>query len=84
VMRNNADVAELATSLTIADQGNSFLLELRDERGGQAAGVVGRAELQRMLQMVYDEAMKGSWLPALPKPPESTAAPASAAKPIRH
>jgi hypothetical protein len=84
VMRNNAGAAELAVTVKISDQGNSFRLELHGERGGQAAGILGRAELQRILQMVHDEAMKASWLGVPAKPPELIEAQASAAKPIRH
>jgi len=35
---------------------------LRGERGGAVAGVVQRAELQRMLQMLRTEVAKAEWI----------------------
>jgi hypothetical protein len=84
VMKSNANVAELAIALTISGLGDSFRLELRGEGGGQVVGVLGRAELQRVLQMVYAEATKAYWLGVPIKPPKSTGAEAGALKPIRH
>lgn len=84
VLKNNAIVAELAVAVRVTDLGDGFGLELHGERGGQAAGVLGRAMLQRVLQMVYGEAAKAYWLGVPVKPPESTGAEAEVPKPIRH
>jgi len=84
VMKNNAAAAELAISLAIADQRGTFRLELHGERGGQAAGIFGRAELQRILQMIRDEAARAHWLSAPGQPPISSDAETTAAKPMRH
>ena len=84
VLKSNATVAELAVAVRISDLGDGFGLELHGERGGQAAGVLGRAMLQRVLQMIYAAAAKAYWLGAPVKPPKSTEAGADAPKPIRH
>jgi len=78
-----AAAAELADRLTISQHANGFRLELRGPSDEGAAGVVARAELQRILQMLKAEIGKAAWLP----PPNAQTAPAPAApdsKPARH
>jgi hypothetical protein len=84
VLKTNAIVAELAVAVRISDRGDGFRLELLGDRGGQAAGMLGRAMLQRVLQMIYAEAAKAYWLGTPGKPPKSTGAETEAPKPIRH
>jgi hypothetical protein len=61
-MKDSAASAQLADRLTISAQGDKFRLELRGNRGGTAAGTIKRAELQRILQMLHEEAARASWL----------------------
>jgi hypothetical protein len=69
-LQSSAASAELADRMTISQQGEGFRLELYGDRGGQAAGLVARAELQRILRMLEAEVGKAAWI--------TTAAPASA------
>jgi hypothetical protein len=64
VLKTSASAAELVARLTISSQADSFRVELRGERGGGAAGLFTRAELQRFLQMLQAEVAKAGWLPA--------------------
>ena len=84
VLNSTAEAAELADRLTISQQGGGFRFELRGLRDDGAAGLVGRAELQRMLQMLRAEIGKAGWVaaPAMPQPTPTPAAAAS--KPPRH
>jgi len=84
VLKNNAVIAELAIAVRITETGNGFGVELRGERGGQAAGVLGRDQLQRVLQMVYGEATKAYWLGTPAKPKETEEVKAATPKPMRH
>jgi len=84
LMTDHARVAELVVNLAIAEQGEHFMLQLTGERGAQAAGVLERAELQRMLQMIYDETAKGGWLGLPGSPVQADPAQAGAATPTRH
>jgi hypothetical protein len=84
VLKTSATAAELVKQLTFSHQGDSFRMELHGEGGGGAIGMVTRAEMQRILQMLQVEVAKAGWLvapagsPAAP-PPEDTAP-----KPFRH
>jgi hypothetical protein len=83
VLNSTAEAAELAERLTIAQHGKGFHFELRGLRDEGAAGIVGRAELQRLLQMLHAEIGKAGWVVA--PPPQATPTPAAAApKPARH
>jgi hypothetical protein len=70
--------AELAKRLTISNLGDNMRLELHGEGGGGAVGVMARAELQRILQMLQIEVNRGAWLAA---PAGAAPAPAAAAAP---
>ncbi|MGH9648209.1 MAG: hypothetical protein ACRD4E_15475, partial [Bryobacteraceae bacterium] len=83
IMKSNANAAELAITLKIVNVGKKFRLELSGDRGGHAVGLLGPAELQRVLQMVYDETIKAKWLNAQTKP-ASTDIEATVAKLVRH
>jgi hypothetical protein len=61
VRQASATAAELIERLCITDQGDDFRFELRGLAGGGAAGVVRRAELHRILQMLRDEVAKARW-----------------------
>ena len=80
----SAAAAELVERLSITNQGDSFRLELHGVSGGGAAGVLARAGLQRVLQMLQDEVAKAGWLatPAKPQPAQVSEEPGP--KPIRH
>ncbi|MFZ3360409.1 MAG: hypothetical protein WCA56_12695 [Xanthobacteraceae bacterium] len=84
VLTSTAAAAELADRLTISQHGEAFRLELRGQADEGAAGMLKRAELQRLLQMLQVEIGKAAWL-APPAKPQATAAPAAAdTKPARH
>lgn len=63
-----ASLGELATALTLTPQGEKFALDVKGREGGQARGLVSRAELQTILLLVEQEATKAGWLPASPAP----------------
>ena len=84
IMRVNAQAAELAVKVTLTGQGDVYRLELQGERGGGAGGNLQRMELQRILQMVEEEAGKGQWLDGVVAASATVDAPAPAQKPVRH
>ena len=53
VLKASTGTAELAERLTISRERDTFRLELRGQGEQGAAGTVNRAELQRILQMLY-------------------------------
>jgi hypothetical protein len=63
---------ELATELTLTPQDGGYLLLLKGREGGQAQGVVSRAELQTILLMIDQEVSRAGWregpAPAAPQP----------------
>jgi len=84
VLKMSATSAELAKRLTISSEGERFRFELHGESGGSAAGMLTRAELQRILQMLQSEVTRVGW--SAP-PTNSPAAPASGetgSKTFRH
>ena len=60
---------ELATELNLTPQGDKFVFDIRGRQGGHARGLVSRAELQTILLMIEQEAVKSGWVPAAPTPP---------------
>jgi hypothetical protein len=68
VINTSATLAELAERLTISSQANNFRVELQDEKGGAAAGLVSRVELQRVLLMLQGEVAKAGWFVIPTKP----------------
>jgi hypothetical protein len=83
VLKASARAAELAERLTISSQADGFRVELRGERGGGAAGLFLRAELQRFLQMLQAEVVKAGWLDT-PAKSSVAAAEETGPKPVRH
>jgi len=83
VLKASATEAELAKRVTISRHGDSFRVDLRGEKGGAAAGVLGRAELQRMLQMLQAAVAKAGWL-GMPANSPVAAATEATANPVRH
>ena len=83
VLRSSAANAELSDRVTIAKHGDGFRLELRghDERG--VTGLLSRAELQRVLEMLQGQVATSGWTATSAKP---QAAPGGATdtKPQRH
>jgi hypothetical protein len=84
VLKSSGTAAELVERMTISSQGDKFQMELRGETGGGAAGVVTRAELQRILQMLQIEVAKGDWHGISAKSPATPATLESRPKPARH
>jgi len=85
ILKSSANAAELAERLTIARHSKGgFKLELRGGSGEGAAGVLTRAEMQRMLQMLRSVVAKAGWVAvqAIAEPSQSGAA--IAPKPVRH
>jgi len=78
VVRQGAERAELADRVTLHDLGGGFRVELYGVQGGGAAGDMARAEFQRILQMLADEAGRAGWLgvptPIVPAGPGKSAA----------
>lgn len=62
ILKASASAAELAIRLTISSQADRFRVELQGERGGGAAGLFLRTEVQRFLQMLQAEVAKAGWL----------------------
>jgi hypothetical protein len=81
VLKTSGSAAELVDRLTISSQGDKFRVELHGESGGAAVGMVARAELQRILQMLQAEVVKANWSI---NPSSATAAEELAPKPARH
>jgi hypothetical protein len=82
VLKASASAAELVKRLTISNHANGFRVELQGERGGGAAGLFTRAELQRFLQMLQAEVAKAVWS-GTPTNPQAAAAEQTASKPVR-
>ncbi len=84
VLRSSAGAGELADRLTVSQHGNGFRFELLDHNGEGAAGVLTRAEMQRVLQMLRGVAAKAGWIAPPETPQTGAAAAAEASKPVRH
>ncbi len=80
----SATAAELVDRLSITNQGENFRVELHGGSGGGAVGVLARAGLQRLLQMLQDEVAKSNWLAMPGKPQPDQAVAEQGPKPIRH
>jgi hypothetical protein len=80
----SATAAELVDRLSIANLGENFRVEIHGSSGGGAAGVLARAGLQRIMQMLQDEVVKAGWvaMPATPQPEQAVEEPGP--KPFRH
>ena len=71
ILKSSASAAELAERLTISRQGKSgFKFELRGQSGEGAAGLLTRAEMQRMLAMLRNVVAKAGWIavPSMSQP----------------
>jgi hypothetical protein len=84
VFKTSGTTAELVERMTISSQGDNFRVELRGETGGGAAGVVTRAEFQRILQMLQTEVAKTDWLGISAKSAVTPAIEETRPKPARH
>jgi hypothetical protein len=84
VLKSGAVSAELAERLTISGQGNGLRMELQGDRGGEAAGMLARADMQRLLLMLATEVAKAAWLGLPRQPAVASPTEAPAAKPVRH
>ena len=84
VLKTSGIAAELIQRLTISSRGDNFRMELRGETGGGAAGMVARAELQRILQMLQTEVAKADWFGTSAKSAAITTAEETGPKPARH
>src|ERR1700722_5692616 len=85
ILRSSASTAELAEQLTISQHSKGgFKFELRGRSGAGAAGLLTRAEMQRMLAMLRSVVAKAGWVASPPMPQPSQSAAANLPKPVRH
>lgn len=56
-----ASAAELAQAVTITKRGERYQVDIRGEAGGGVSGLLTRAELQRIMQMLQEVAVKAAW-----------------------
>lgn len=84
VLKVSVTGAELADRVVISRQGDRFRLELHGQQDSGAVGVLMRAELQRVLQMLQSEVAKAGWLDTPAKPQVTPVEAAREFKPVRH
>jgi hypothetical protein len=84
VLKLSVTGAELADRLVISRQGDRFRLELHGQQDSGAGGVLKRAELQRVLQMLQSEVAKAGWLDTPTKPQVTPVEAVRELKPVRH
>jgi len=84
VIKSSASAAELGVRMKISRQADSFRVELRGERGGGAAGLFTRAELQRFLQMLQAEIAKAGWFGTSANSSFTAPMKEAGPKPVRH
>ena len=84
VLKASKTEAELGERLSISKQGDGFRLEMQSDRGAGAAGVLTRAELERIIHMLEGEAGKAGWLGGTAKASSPTALDAQGRTPVRH
>jgi hypothetical protein len=84
-LKASAATRERAKQLTITHTGVKFRLELQGITGEAAAGVMGRADFHRILQMLEDEVRKAGWVNAQQVTPDAVLAMANLPpSPVRH
>lgn len=86
VLQASARSAELAERVTITAHGDKFQFEVHGGAGGAAAGLFERPYLQRLLQMLQEEAVRAQWLVgvAATEPSTGSSAQDSGPKRVRH
>jgi hypothetical protein len=70
--------------VTISNQKDSFRLDLLGESGAGASGVLTRAEMQRVLQMLQTVVAKAGWLAEPTKSQAPPTADSIGPKPFRN
>jgi hypothetical protein len=84
VLKSSVTGAELAERLTISKRQDRFQLEIHGRGAEGAAGLMTRAELQRILQMLQAAVAKAAWPAAPAQSPAAPVAGTTTAKPVRH
>jgi len=84
VLKMTVAAAELIHQVTLTQQGERIRMELRGSAGGGAEAALGRAELQRVLDMLHAEVVKAAWSPAPAAVAPATPPQEPAPKPARH
>lgn len=84
VLQATAQWAELADRVGIAQQGEHYKFELHGVSGDLVEGMLQRAELQRVLQMLHFEAGKAGWLAAPAQAPAAPSPTGGTPKPLRN
>ena len=82
VLKKTVAGAELVHQVTLTQQGERMLMELRGVTGGGSQAGLTRAELQRILDMLQAEVVKAAWSVASVAP--AAAPQAETPKPARH
>jgi hypothetical protein len=84
VLKKTVAGAELVHQVTLTQQGERMLMELRGVAGGGSQAGLTRAELQRILNMLQAEVIKASWSIAPVAPSAATQSEEPTPKPARH
>jgi hypothetical protein len=84
VLKKTVAGAELVHQVTLTQQGERMLMELRGVAGGGSQAGLTRAELQRILDMLQAEVVKAGWSVAPVAPAAAPQAEAPPPKPARH
>jgi hypothetical protein len=84
VLESAAVSAELAERLTITQPDAKFRFELHGVKGGVAVGMVDRAELQRILQLLEAEVVRAGWLSGMGEGTPTQPSLPPAAQAVRH
>ena len=81
VLKKTVAGAELVHQVTLTQQGERMLMELRGVASGGSQAGLTRAELQRILDMLQAEVVKANWSVV---PVATTQSEAPTPKPARH
>jgi hypothetical protein len=82
VVKAAPPAAELAQTVTITKRGDRYQIDIHGDGGGGVTGILARAELQRIMQMLQEVVVKAGWTGAAAA---AMAAPQQPpAPPIRH
>jgi len=84
VLQATASWAELADRVGVAQQGEHYQFELHGVSGDMAGGMLQRAELQRVLQMLHFEVGKAGWFSQPAAAPTAQGPAGGDPKPLRN
>ena len=84
VLKVSKTEAELGERLSISKQGEGFRIEMQSDRGAGAAGLLTRAELERIMHMLEGEARKAGWLAGAARASSPASPDGPGRAPVRH